>query len=515
MKASLLIGVILVLIAGCMPETKVPTGTVTFAVKQAARGEYVAARLGDTGLEPSAETRVSVDGIPAEVISFNARVVVFEVPLEQDETAEPVPVIVSDGPAVAEGQLQILGEVVPGVVSSLVLPDVDDLEAKLGQALQSFLERENGLFRGLQTVTGEAVGIGLGERRTLLNPLSETGFDANIEANLNPLQETGSPCLGDLASLDLKGVPLEEILQELAKVELPADGDIYGHGGQSGEEALGAIGIDPTARLFTGAGVTIAVLDSGLDPKLFGKPWFDTLDYNFVTDSAADISDATSTRHGTAVALVAVSVAPDANLLPLKVCGDDLRCRGDWVALGICHALVHAPTGPQNLVMNLSFGSPLRLTVHELLLNHAVTKLGVGVAASAGNEAKFGSPPHYPAAYKFVTETPREVGDGLIAVAALDSDLQPWVGGTRGDFIDLTAPGISLLDGLPGTSFSAPYVAGAVALFKEASAGRLTPGQIEVCLEQGANNRAGFAPNEVGSGVLNVTDALKLCQLLP
>lgn len=207
-------------------------------------------------------------------------------------------------------------------------------------------------------------------------------------------------------------------------------------------------------------------------------------------------------------------MAPAADILPLKVCDDTLRCRADRVALGICHALLHAPRGPQNLVLNLSFGSSDKLTVHELLLDHAVTKLGVGVAASAGNEAEFGSPVHYPAAYKFVTETPGETGDGLIAVAALDAGSQPWSGGTRGDYIDLSAPGVNLLNASLGTSFSAPYVAGTVALFKEASGGNLTPGEIEVCLERGANNSAGFAANEVGNGMLNVTDALKVCGLL-
>ena len=516
MKVSLVVGILFVFLVACMPDTKIPTENVTFSVAQAARGEYVAARLDNSDLKTSAEVKVSVDGVPATVISFNERVVVFEVPLKAPEMAKPVPVVVSDGRTRAEGQLQILGEVVSGQVISLVLPNTE-VEAKLNQALQNFFERENGLFRGLQTVTGGSVGIGLGDRRSLINPLSDTGFEASINANLNLLKETASPCLGDLAGLNLNGVPLEEILQELAKVNLPADGDSYGLGGQSGEEALKVIGIDPNNRPFTGKGVTIAVLDSGLDPKLFGKPWLDTLDYNFVTDSDSDLAD--PALHGTAVALAAagdtVGVAPDASLLPIKVCDDNLNCRGDHVALGICHALVHAPAGPQNLVLNLSFGSPLELTVHKVLLEHAVTKLGVGVATSAGNEEKLGSPTHYPAAYKFVSETPKKVGDGLIAVAALDAG-RPWAGGTRGDYIDLTAPGVRLVGPNPliGTSFSAPYVAGAVALFKEASGGNLTPGEIEVCLEQGADESAGFAANEVGSGVLNVTAALKVCGLL-
>lgn len=177
MKVRLLISVVLGLAVGCMPKTV--TENVTFALKRAARGEYVAARLESSRLKASAEVTVSVGGMAAKAVSFNERVVVFEVPPEARETAEPVPVVVSDGRTKAEGQLQILGEVVPAQITSLVLPQID-FSGKLEEAAQNFFKRENGLFSNLRTVTGAAVGLEPQERRTLFQPLSDTGFEARL-----------------------------------------------------------------------------------------------------------------------------------------------------------------------------------------------------------------------------------------------------------------------------------------------------------------------------------------------
>lgn len=210
MKASWLFGVILVLAIGCRVKPEVPAN-INFSLEQAARGEYVAVRLEDSGLKASADVSVSVDGVRARVVSFNERVVVFEVPPEAREAAEPVSVVVSDGRVKLEGKLQILGEVAASQVVALVLPDVD-LSAKLEQVDQNLERRENGLFSNLQTVTGEPAGIAPRERLTLLKPLTGTGFDSDLEINLALLQETNSPCLGDLAVISLNGVPLEETL---------------------------------------------------------------------------------------------------------------------------------------------------------------------------------------------------------------------------------------------------------------------------------------------------------------
>ncbi len=102
-------------------------------------------------------------------------------------------------------------------------------------------------------------------------------------------------------------------------------------------------------------------------------------------------------------------------------------------------------------VANLSFAGP-----PDDLLHHAVrelTKAGIVVVAAAGNEGP-GAPPSYPAAYEEV-----------IAVTAVDRNLAAYRYASRGDHIDLAAPGVDVWTALPGrregpqtgTSFAVPY----------------------------------------------------------
>lgn len=94
------------------------------------------------------------------------------------------------------------------------------------------------------------------------------------------------------------------------------------------------------------------------------------------------------------------------------------------------------------------------------------------------------------------------------------SSWQPAVFSTRGDYVDISAPGAALRSGTPGgayanayegTSFSTPLVAGAMALWQEADA-TLTPAQIEANLKRDALPLS-FTPSEVGAGLLNLNVA--------
>jgi hypothetical protein len=108
-------------------------------------------------------------------------------------------------------------------------------------------------------------------------------------------------------------------------------------------------------------------------------------------------------------------------------------------------------------VANLSFAGP-----PDDLLHHAVrelTKAGIVVVAAVGNEGP-SAPPGYPAAYEEV-----------IAVTAVDRHLAAYRYASRGDHIDLAAPGVDVWTALPGrregpqtgTSFAVPFVTAVLA----------------------------------------------------
>lgn len=84
---------------------------------------------------------------------------------------------------------------------------------------------------------------------------------------------------------------------------------------------------------------------------------------------------------------------------------------------------------------------------------------------------------------------------------------------TRGDYIDIAAPGVGIRSGIPvgnayfgsfeGTSFSTPMVAGALALWREANPA-MSPSDIEAGLKASATALP-FKPEEVGAGLLNLS----------
>lgn len=520
--------VLLLILVGCLPFKDNNESSRFFYNLEAARGEYVAARLGNTNVTPSESLRISVNGVEAELVSFNKQVAVFEVPQAVDgltQSEGQVPVVISDGSNRVEGRLRILGDTEPGTFVAL---DVSgDFDGRLSTALQNLQERENGLFDNLRVVqepspeqfqqfrsTDIASRRQLpqlpdapspfpvdGERIPLINPRTDTDFDLQIDENISLLKDTNSPCTADLVTFTVAGVPLAELLEELEEVGLPGDGNSVGMGDQEQSEPSRELDVSQQDLPFTGRGATVAVLDSEIETDPDVIPSFQG---NVLGNLGIDfVNEGGNSSHGTLVARAASVSAPDAQFMSVKVChvnpvdeGTGVDCRADRVARGICHALVHAPDGPSNLVLNLSFGGPQDLSVHRLLLEHAADELDVSVAASAGNESSLGSPTHYPAAYS-------AKGNGIMAVAAYnEQDDEPFREGTEGPFIDITALGES-------TSYSSPRVAGAMAVLKEA--GGLSSAEIKSCLINGVDESISGTSDQIGAGLLSISGALSAC----
>jgi subtilisin family serine protease len=161
-------------------------------------------------------------------------------------------------------------------------------------------------------------------------------------------------------------------------------------------------------------------------------------------------------------------------------------------------------------VINMSFGTddsalaPRSPKPHADVVAYALARGCVLVAASGNNGRES---LYWPAAYP-----------GVIAVAAVGNDRKPTSFSTRGDHVALAAPGeavlTSAIDGYQhatGTSFAAPFVAGAAALLVARSHRRARPidaATVRDILVRTAQPFAAGAATGCGAGILDAAAAL-------
>ena len=231
---------------------------------------------------------------------------------------------------------------------------------------------------------------------------------------------------------------------------------------------------DAWAAGYTGKGVVVAVIDTGLDlknPALTHdiSPW----SWNFVNNTA-NVQD--DNGHGTAVASKIISrpvegntnalvgAAYDAELMVLKVMDNAGKGTQANLVAAINHAVEHGAD-----VINLSLGGGTSDSATILALQNAAQR-GVIVCMAAGNTGA-GSP-QFPAVYAQGSSTTIAVGS---VMQATDGSVV-WSGSTNAAGSSLPynyvlAPGSKVLAyGLnnvihswSGTSFATPYVTAAVA----------------------------------------------------
>ena len=252
----------------------------------------------------------------------------------------------------------------------------------------------------------------------------------------------------------------------------------------------------------SGAGVTIAVIDTGVDgshPDL-GRV---LRGHDFVDN---DRSANDPNGHGTFSAGIVAAIrdnrrgiagASRATILPVRVLNTRGFGRDSDVAEGIRWAVRHHAD-----VVNLSLGSARPSRISRDAVRYA-ERQGVVVIASSGN---YGSTRKiYPAAYPTV-----------VAVGATDDrDRLTWFS-QRGDWVDLVAPGWRIASTVPnnryglasGTSFSAPLVTGATALVVDAHP-HWAPSKVRSLLLRSAADAGAVGPDPyTGFGVVDVDGAL-------
>ncbi len=220
----------------------------------------------------------------------------------------------------------------------------------------------------------------------------------------------------------------------------------------------------------SGAGVTVAVLDTGVDldhPDLAGRllPGYDYVDDDPAPDDLGDGLDNDldgrideGVGHGTHSAGLVSLVAPDATILPMRV----LDSEGQGSLFTTAEAIIDATRAGAH-VINLSFGTDGRIEsrVVKDALKEA-KQAGVTIVAAAGNDAS--GQKHYPAADKDV-----------LSVGALDAEGTGMAAfSNRGKWVTVAAPGTDLVSTVPdgygrwsGTSMASPLVAGEVALIRQ------------------------------------------------
>lgn len=221
------------------------------------------------------------------------------------------------------------------------------------------------------------------------------------------------------------------------------------------------VGADSAWASTTGDTVKVAVVDTGIStshPDLVANL---AGGFNAINPSKSHNDD---NGHGSHVAGIigasvntigVVGAAPDVDLYAIKVLG---RSGSGWVSdiiEGIQWAVDHDID-----VINMSLGASGYSSAFDLACQQALDA-GVTIVAAAGNSGPDMGTVEYPAAF-----------DGVLGVSATDSsDAIAWFS-SRGEGVDLAAPGVGILSTykgsayatMSGTSMASPHVAGVVAL---------------------------------------------------
>ena len=238
---------------------------------------------------------------------------------------------------------------------------------------------------------------------------------------------------------------------------------------------------DAWSKTLGSSSVVIAVVDTGVDPDPdLGAALLSG--YDFV-DGDTDTSDPYG--HGSYVALVAAARTNNGveaagacgacSILPVRV----LDASGHGTASNIAAGIVYAADQGARII-NLSLGGPAD-PAEQAAVSYAQGK-GALVVAAAGNSNLDPSlnpmnQPAYPAAYP-----------GVVSVEASDTNDNPYSWSHFGSSVALAAPGCFVfgIDVYCGTSFAAPLVSGAAALYATLNPGA-TATQIASALESSAD----------------------------
>jgi len=264
---------------------------------------------------------------------------------------------------------------------------------------------------------------------------------------------------------------------------------------------------------YSGSGVRVAVLDTGMDlshPDFLGRT---IVSQSFVPDAVIAEDGHGHGTHciGTACGpqkpaiLPRYGIAYNAEIYVGKVLSDRGSGAEGWILAGIDWAIANGCR-----VISMSLGRPVAVDEapdpdYESIGRRALDQ-GCLIIAAAGNDSQ------RPASTSPVGAPANAVA--IMAVGALDSDLQvaPFSNGERnpcGGSVDIAGPGVQVYSASPmprryhtmsGTSMATPHVAGIAALLAEANP-QASAHKLWTILTQTAR-RLDIPCSDVGSGLV-------------
>jgi membrane-anchored mycosin MYCP len=265
-----------------------------------------------------------------------------------------------------------------------------------------------------------------------------------------------------------------------------------------------------------GAGVTVAVLDSGVDPAAGAdgahKQLAGRVDAGSdATATGAANNDCTGTGTGVAGVVAAApvegfgfaGVAPAARILPVRVSNNRGFGGSDVTGAVLAKAIRYAV---DNHATVIDVAVPVYISDPQLqtAVQYAAGKDVLVIAAVGDNGAATnGNPTPYPAVYP-----------GVLGVGAINEGGEHIEASQYGAYVDLVAPGdniVTLQRGsgfvpVTGTGVASGFVAGAAALIRSANPG-LKADDVAQRLLATATPAAGTLP-ETGHGIVNPAAAV-------
>ncbi|WP_030230210.1 S8 family peptidase [Streptomyces sp. NRRL S-455] len=273
-----------------------------------------------------------------------------------------------------------------------------------------------------------------------------------------------------------------------------------------------ALDLPAAHKITRGKGVTVAVLDSGIEqnhPALRGK--VDKIGPDFYDQDGLKPGDKGYGSHGTAMVSDVLKVAPEARIITARVLDDrehdekpeqqeDVRSP---LSQGVDWAVKN---GADVISMSLSGGRFNEFDEFDVAAMARATQKGVVLLAGSGNSAKEFNDGNFPAGYA-----------NVISVAATDQNGERAEFSTVRTHNTIAAPGVAIISAdkntngfrpIQGTSPATALASGVAALVM-AKNPDLTPAQLREILIRTADHPKGGHNPLVGAGQINAAAAVR------